>query len=128
MNYDLLCRSYFVCVFKYFWIAKTNYDGTSNFFLFCALCWSVKSLIEYVFNPFKSLTTSACRCDLYFFHQAALKHADSQAVIEKLEQDIARLKLKHSLEIKVICYVLSNSFKICTKHMLKQLICWFLCV
>ena len=35
------------------------------------------------------------------YYQAALKYADSQAVIEKLEQDIARLKLKHSLEIKV---------------------------
>ena len=36
-----------------------------------------------------------------FSLQAALKHADAQAVIERLEQDIARLKLKHSLEIKV---------------------------
>ena len=33
--------------------------------------------------------------------QAALKHADSQGVIEKMEQEMARLKLKHSLEIKV---------------------------
>ena len=33
--------------------------------------------------------------------QAALKHAESQGVIEKMEQETARLKLKHSLEIKV---------------------------
>ena len=33
--------------------------------------------------------------------QAALKHADSQGVIEKMEQEMARLKLKHSLEVKV---------------------------
>lgn len=32
--------------------------------------------------------------------KAALKHADSQGVIEKMEQEMARLKLKHSLEVK----------------------------
>ena len=36
-----------------------------------------------------------------FFSKAALKHADSQGVIEKMEQEMARLKLKHSLEVKV---------------------------
>ena len=35
------------------------------------------------------------------FPKAALKHADSQGVIEKMEQEMARLKLKHSLEVKV---------------------------
>lgn len=34
--------------------------------------------------------------------KAALKHAESQGVIEKMEQEMARLKLKHSLEIKEI--------------------------
>ena len=36
-----------------------------------------------------------------FFSKAALKHADSQGMIEKMEQEMARLKLKHSLEVKV---------------------------
>ena len=38
-------------------------------------------------------------CNLIF--QAAVKHAAAQAQIEQFEQDIARQKLKHQLEIKV---------------------------
>ncbi len=33
--------------------------------------------------------------------QAAMEYGECKAVIERQEQDIARLKLKHQLEIKV---------------------------
>ena len=33
--------------------------------------------------------------------QAAMEHGECKAVIERQEQDLARLKLKHQLDIKV---------------------------
>lgn len=43
--------------------------------------------------------------------QAAVKIAEYQARIEKLQQDMARQQLKHQLQIKV-CFISPLSFQI----------------
>ena len=67
--------------------------------------------------------------------QAALKYANSQSIVEKLEQDCARLKLKHSLELKVgYDYLTKNSLGNSKKkrkwfrssHMIKIHDCFFI--
>ena len=52
----------------------------------------------------KETQRDAFVCFLFYiccFQQAAVKSAASQAKVEQYEQDLARLKLKHQLELKV---------------------------